>query len=97
MPDLPPKSSAATSETIQHTLYGGMIMPIAVLAGLTWVAKRNVVPEDDEVSKPEGQSSAHHPAAPVGGKLFNLPVMICSLLIAAMVAVLFVRFIFGLG
>jgi Ni/Fe-hydrogenase subunit HybB-like protein len=41
--------------------------------------------------------SAHHPAAPVGGKLFNLPVMICSLLIAAMVAVLFVRFIFGLG
>ncbi|MEN9476850.1 MAG: hypothetical protein RLZZ300_991, partial [Pseudomonadota bacterium] len=28
--------------------------------------------------------SAHHPAAPVGGKLFNLPVMICSLLIAAM-------------
>ena len=41
--------------------------------------------------------SAHHPAAPVGGKLFNLPVMICSLLIAAMIAVLFVRFIFGLG
>lgn len=58
MPDLPPKSSAATSETIQHTLYGGMIMPIAVLAGLTWVAKRNVVPEDDEVSKNQkgGQS-----------------------------------------
>ncbi len=41
--------------------------------------------------------SAHHPAAPVGGKLFNLPVMICGVLIAAMVAVLFVRFIFGLG
>ena len=33
-------------------------MPIAVLAGLTWVAKRNVVPEDDEVSKNQkgGQS-----------------------------------------
>jgi hypothetical protein len=50
MPDLPPKSSAATSETIQHTLYGGMIMPLAVLAGLTWVAKRNVV-DDEETPK----------------------------------------------
>ena len=58
MPDLPPKSSAATSETIQHTLYGGLIMPLAVLAGLTWVAKRNVVAEDDEASKNQkgGQS-----------------------------------------
>ncbi|WP_131110629.1 hydrogenase 2 operon protein HybA [Sulfuricystis thermophila] len=42
MPKLPPYSSAATSETIQHTLYGGLVMPIAVLAGLTFVAKRNV-------------------------------------------------------
>jgi Fe-S-cluster-containing dehydrogenase component len=48
MPDLPPKSSAATSETIQHTLYGGMVMPIAVLAGLTWVARRNVAADDDQ-------------------------------------------------
>lgn len=48
MPDLPPKSSAATSESIQHGLYGGMIMPIAVLAGLTFVARRNVVADDEE-------------------------------------------------
>lgn len=41
--------------------------------------------------------SAHHPAAPVGGKLFNTATLVCGLLIAAMVAVLFVRFIFGLG
>lgn len=47
MPNLPPKSSAATSETIQHTLYGGLIMPIAVLAGLTFVARRNVVADDE--------------------------------------------------
>lgn len=46
MPDLPPKSSAATSETIQHSLYGGLIMPIAVLGALTFVAKRNVKPDD---------------------------------------------------
>ncbi|MFN6960624.1 MAG: hydrogenase 2 operon protein HybA [Rhodocyclaceae bacterium] len=45
MPKLPPYSSAATSETIQHTLYGGLVMPVAVLAGLAWVAKRNVEPE----------------------------------------------------
>ncbi|MGE5471935.1 MAG: hydrogenase 2 operon protein HybA [Bacteroidota bacterium] len=48
MPDLPPKSSASTSETIQHTLYGGLMMPIAVLAGLTFVARRNVAAEDDK-------------------------------------------------
>jgi len=48
MPKLPPESAAATSETIQHTLYGGMVMPIAVLAALTWVARRNVAPEDDD-------------------------------------------------
>lgn len=42
MPKLLPYSTAATSETIQHTLYGGLLMPIAVLGALTWVAKRNV-------------------------------------------------------
>ncbi|WP_126444281.1 hydrogenase 2 operon protein HybA [Sulfuricystis multivorans] len=48
MPKLPPYSSAATSETIQHTLYGGLVMPIAVLAGLTFVAKRNVKPDEGD-------------------------------------------------
>lgn len=48
MPALPPYSSASTSETIQHTLYGGLLMPIAVLGALTWVAKRNVKPEEGD-------------------------------------------------
>ncbi len=48
MPKLPPYSSAATSETIQHTLYGGLVMPVAVLGALTWIARRNVKPEDAE-------------------------------------------------
>jgi ABC-type nickel/cobalt efflux system permease component RcnA len=48
MPDLPPKASAAMSETIQHTLYGGLAMPVAVLAGLTWVARRNVAKAEGE-------------------------------------------------
>ncbi|KAB2937549.1 MAG: hydrogenase 2 operon protein HybA [Rhodocyclaceae bacterium] len=47
-PDLPPRSDAATSETLQHTLYGGLIAPIAVLGALTFVARRNVKPEDGE-------------------------------------------------
>ncbi len=47
-PDLPPRSDAAVSETIQHTLYGGLIAPIAVLGALTFVARRNVKPEDGE-------------------------------------------------
>lgn len=47
-PKLPPKSSAATSETIQHSLYGGLVMPLAVLGALTYVAKRNVATDDDQ-------------------------------------------------
>ena len=41
--------------------------------------------------------SAHHPAAPVGGKLFNTATFVCGILIAVMVAILITRFIFGLG
>ncbi|OHC65470.1 MAG: hydrogenase 2 protein HybA [Rhodocyclales bacterium GWA2_65_20] len=53
MPDLPPDAAAALSETIQHTLYANLIMPFAVLGAMTWVAKRNVKP-DDESSDKEG-------------------------------------------
>ncbi|MRR51871.1 MAG: hydrogenase 2 operon protein HybA, partial [Rhodocyclaceae bacterium] len=52
MPELPEKSSAATSETIQHSLYGGLLMPVAVLAGLTYVAKRNVKVEVESGAVP---------------------------------------------
>jgi Fe-S-cluster-containing hydrogenase component 2 len=45
------RRSAALSETIQHTLYGGLLMPFAVLGAMTFVAKRNVKPEDDESGK----------------------------------------------
>ena len=48
MPDLPPHAAAALSETIQHTLYGNMILPFAVLGAMTWAAKRNVVAEDEK-------------------------------------------------
>ena len=48
MPNLPPEAAAAHSESIQHMLYGGLIMPIAVLGAMTFVAKRNVVTDDEE-------------------------------------------------
>jgi Fe-S-cluster-containing dehydrogenase component len=45
-PTLPDISSASRSETLQHTLYGGLVAPIAFLGGLTWIARRNVKAED---------------------------------------------------
>jgi Fe-S-cluster-containing dehydrogenase component len=43
MPKLPERSYAATSETMQHTLYGNaLVLPLAVLGVMTYVAKRNV-------------------------------------------------------
>jgi len=54
MPDLPPKSSAATSETIQHTLYGGLIMPLVVLGALSFIAKKNVHDAEDDDATAHG-------------------------------------------
>jgi Fe-S-cluster-containing dehydrogenase component len=51
MPDLPPHAAAALSETIQHTLYGNMLLPFAVLGVMTWAAKRNVIATPDEEHK----------------------------------------------
>ena len=53
MPDLGPDAAAAKSESIQHALYGGLIMPFAVLGAMTFIAKRNVKPEDDDSGKGE--------------------------------------------
>lgn len=47
MPNLPPKSSASTSETIQHSLYGGLVLPVVVLGALSFIAKKTVHDEDD--------------------------------------------------
>ena len=41
LPVLPDKSYASTAETIQHTLYKGMIAPIVVLAGLFYFVNRS--------------------------------------------------------
>ena len=41
MPKLPEKAFAAKSETIQHTLYKGMIAPGILLAGLLFAAYKS--------------------------------------------------------
>jgi Fe-S-cluster-containing dehydrogenase component len=41
-PALPTVAPASVSESLQHTLYHGLIAPLAFLAGLVAVAKRNV-------------------------------------------------------
>jgi len=58
LPDLPPHSSAATSETIQHSLYGGLVLPVVALGALSFIAKRNVKPEDDDTSADSGEHTS---------------------------------------
>ena len=55
MPDLPPTSSAAKSETLQKSLYGGMLLPIALLGVLTYAAKRNVKPDETTHGEEHGK------------------------------------------
>ncbi|MFA7270533.1 MAG: hydrogenase 2 operon protein HybA [Sterolibacterium sp.] len=53
-PDLPPRSDAITSETLQHTLYGGLVMPLVFLGALAYAAKRNTKQYDEE------EKGGHH-------------------------------------
>ena len=55
MPTLPERSYAATSETMQHTLYGGLVLPLLFLGGLSYIAKRNA--RDDESESQEKENS----------------------------------------
>lgn len=41
LPTLPDRSYAALSETIQHGIYRGFAAPVALYAGLFWLARRN--------------------------------------------------------
>ncbi|MBL8246975.1 MAG: hydrogenase 2 operon protein HybA [Candidatus Competibacter sp.] len=50
LPKLPDYSYAAVSEGMQHTLYKGMIAPLALLGGLVFLARRGVKSHDDEDS-----------------------------------------------
>ena len=44
---LPERSFASQSETLQHTLYGGLVLPIALFGAMSWVARRNSKHDDE--------------------------------------------------
>jgi len=46
-PTLPDQSFASQSETLQHTVYHGLIAPLVFLGGLAWMAKRHVKADED--------------------------------------------------
>lgn len=48
LPDLPERSYASVSETVQHTIYGGMLAPAGLLAGLIYFARRSCKETDKE-------------------------------------------------
>jgi len=48
LPVLPERAYAGVSETIQHTVYKGMLAPLALLGGLMAVSYRRLGKEDDE-------------------------------------------------
>jgi Fe-S-cluster-containing dehydrogenase component len=52
LPDVPERSFASISETIQHTVYKGMIAPLALLGGLMFVTRRTL----NKDKKPEEKS-----------------------------------------
>ncbi len=46
LPTLPDESTAATSETLMHSLYKGMIAPYVVLGGLFYIVYKNTTKQD---------------------------------------------------
>ena len=48
LPDIAERSFASVSETIQHTVYKGMVAPLALLGGLMFIARRRTGKEDEE-------------------------------------------------
>ncbi len=55
-PDLPPRSDAARSETLQHGLYRGLVTQLVFLGALTYAARRNVKDEEGK----DGSEGDHH-------------------------------------
>ena len=92
---LPDLSYASVSETMQHRLYGGLVLPAIALAGLVAAAYRG---GKEPVAATAG---AHEPraraSAPVGGKLVGVFTSILGVFAAIAVFLLVRRFAYGLG
>ncbi|OMH32112.1 hydrogenase 2 operon protein HybA [Motiliproteus sp. MSK22-1] len=60
MPDIPERSYASVSETVQHSIYGNFLAPAAVLGGLLYMARRNLNEDgqDDDHKKEDEHGGA---------------------------------------
>ena len=63
MPDIPERSYASISETVQHSIYGNFLAPAAVLGGLLYMARRNI----NEDAKDGGFNRGLDPTDPEQG------------------------------
>ena len=63
LPDMPSKSYGARSETVQHTLYQGMMLPFAAFMGLMYATRKNMYsvddPKSDEKSPSKNKEDSH--------------------------------------
>lgn len=71
LPKLDDLSTGARSEHVQHTLYKGMILPTAALAGLTVLVRRN-----SKTTITMEETIMSHDPKPLGGKIISKPVII---------------------
>ncbi|MGF1757812.1 hydrogenase 2 operon protein HybA [Photobacterium sagamiensis] len=55
LPELEETSTGSRSETVQHTLYKGMVLPLAALTGLMYATRRNMKSHDND----QGKESDH--------------------------------------
>lgn len=61
-PTLPDRSFASQSETVQNSVYGGMVLPLALLAGMVGLARRSAKAEEAALAA-EQEASAEQQAA----------------------------------
>lgn len=92
LPKLDDLSTGARSEHVQHTLYKGMILPTAALAGLTVLVRRN-----SKTTITMEETIASHDPKPLGGKIISKPVIIFGPLIVLCMLLIVKRLVFGLG
>jgi Ni/Fe-hydrogenase subunit HybB-like protein/Fe-S-cluster-containing dehydrogenase component len=96
LPELGEKSVPSLPETMQHTIYKGMIAPLALLGVLGATVHRNFHKLHAEAAAGEATHEHEH-SEPVGGSLLTWPVMLLLTLSLIGVAAVAWRFFVGLG
>jgi Ni/Fe-hydrogenase subunit HybB-like protein/Fe-S-cluster-containing dehydrogenase component len=93
LPELGEESVASLPESIQHTLYRGFAAPLALLAILGAVVRRNT----RKLHREEAETHHTEESAPVGGPLVTSPsLLLAAVVVVGVIAVVW-RFVAGLG